>query len=71
MNGVLLGIILCAIFLTGIFTASSADTTADVFPSEVQTIPQSNCKPSLRNTEVHLGRRKKIITNTSTDIPQH
>ena len=29
MNGVLLGIILCAIFLTGIFTASSADTTAD------------------------------------------
>ncbi len=27
------------------------------------------CKPSLRNTEVHLGRRKKLINNT--DIPQH
>ena len=52
MNGVLLGIILCAIFLTGIFTASSADTTADVFPSEVQTIEAATADAAISTNTV-------------------
>ena len=55
MNGVLLGIILCAIFLTGIFTASSADTTADVFPPEVQTIETATADAAIStNTAIEL-----------------
>ena len=47
------------------FVRSKGTVSGGVFSDPKITI----CKPSLRNTEVHLGRRKKLINNT--DIPQH